>query len=64
MKSTVVGTAKVLSHQDIIKTQQKRDIKDVETDGHQSVKDLPLLKSQGKEAVAMNEIKQKMRSGD
>jgi hypothetical protein len=31
MKAIVVGTAKVLSYKDIIKAQQKRDIKDAET---------------------------------
>ena len=31
IKATVVGTAKVLSYEDIVEAQQKRDIKDVET---------------------------------
>jgi hypothetical protein len=30
IKATVVGTAKVLSYEDIVETQQKRDIKEVE----------------------------------
>jgi hypothetical protein len=31
MKATVVGTAKVLSYEDIVEAQQKRDMKDAET---------------------------------
>ena len=31
MKATVAGTAKVLSYEDIVEAQQKRDMKDAET---------------------------------